>query len=45
MTRLEKCVILKEKGYSYDKKTGKIYGIRGNEIVGKRNGYIFLQNN
>lgn len=45
MTRLEKAIYLKEKGYSYDKKTGKIYGIRGNEIVGKRNGYIFLQNN
>jgi hypothetical protein len=33
MTRLEKAQLLKERGYTYDKETGKIYGIRGKEIT------------
>jgi hypothetical protein len=41
MNRLDKCIALKEKGYTYDKDTGKIYGIRGNEILRKhKDGYI-----
>ena len=40
MTRLEKCEILKVKGYTYDPQTGKIYGIKGQEILRKCNGYI-----
>jgi hypothetical protein len=46
MTRLEKAVYLKEKGYSYDKETGKIYGLNQNEIVGKnKKGYITININ
>jgi len=44
MTRLEKCQLLKKKGYTYDKDTGKVYGVRGQEIKAIRNGYILLQN-
>ena len=45
MTRLEKAELLKSKGYTYDPDTGKIYGVKGNEIIGKNtNGYIFLMN-
>ena len=41
MMRLEKCELLKSKGYTYDKETGKIFGVKGKEIVGKNNkGYI-----
>jgi len=41
MTRLEKCEILKSKGYTYDPETGKIYGIYGKEIKHKNKaGYI-----
>jgi hypothetical protein len=41
MTRLEKCELLKEKGYSYDPETGKIYGVWGKEINNKnKSGYI-----
>jgi hypothetical protein len=32
MTRLEKCIILESKGFTYDAKTGKVFGIRGREI-------------
>ena len=32
MNRLEKCVIAKEKGYTYDAETGKVFGVRGKEI-------------
>jgi hypothetical protein len=43
MTRLEKCELLKSKGYTYDPETGKIYGVRGKEIIRKDNdGYIRL---
>lgn len=43
MTRLEKCEILKSKGYTYDPETGKIYGIRNRELKSKnKSGYIIL---
>ena len=35
MTRLEKCELLKKKGYSYNPETGQIFNIRGNEIKTK----------
>jgi hypothetical protein len=45
MTRLEKCELLKSKGYTYDPETGKIYGIRGKEVIRKCfYGYITLHN-
>jgi hypothetical protein len=44
MTRLEKCELLKFKGYTYDKETGKIFGVRGKEIIRKTKGYIILEN-
>jgi len=41
MTRIEKCEYLKDKGYTYDSETGKIYGIKGNLITRKnKQGYI-----
>lgn len=40
MTRLEKCVMAKEKGVTYDEKTGKIFNIGGSECKRLRNGYI-----
>ena len=41
MTRLEKCELAKERGYTYDPKTGKIYGARGREIGNiRKDGYI-----
>jgi hypothetical protein len=43
MTRLEKCELLKSKGYQYDIETGKIYGIYGKEIKTKdKSGYISI---
>ena len=43
MTRLEKCELLKSKGYTYDPETGKIYGVYGKEIIAKdKDGYIVL---
>jgi hypothetical protein len=42
MTRLEKVELLKSKGYTYDKETGKIYNKKGIEIISKSNGYIIL---
>jgi hypothetical protein len=45
MTRLEKCELFKSKGYTYNPETGKIYGIKGNEIIRKcKYGYISLFN-
>jgi hypothetical protein len=45
MTRLEKCIALKDKGYIYAPETGKIYGVRGNELNRKDNsGYIVIGN-
>jgi hypothetical protein len=46
MTRLEKCISLKDKGYTYDNESGKVYGVYGKEITNKCNyGYILLPNN
>ena len=46
MTRLEKCELLKSKGFTYDKETGKIFGVRGKEIINKTpNGYVYLTHN
>jgi hypothetical protein len=42
MTREEKIKLAIEKGFTYDEMTGKIYGVRGNEITCKLNGYINL---
>ena len=43
MTRLEKCELLKSKGYTYDPDTGKIFGIHGKEITNKNEaGYITI---
>ena len=45
MTRLEKCELLKFKGYTYYKETGKIFGVRGKEIIRKDDrGYILISN-
>lgn len=40
MAREEKIKLAYEKGITYDPTTGKIYGVRGNEITRKNNGYI-----
>jgi len=41
MTREERCQLAIEKGYTYNQETGKIYGVRGNEIGSKdSDGYI-----
>jgi hypothetical protein len=43
MTRLEKAQLLKEKGYTYNPETGKVYGSSGKEIIRKnKNGYIII---
>jgi hypothetical protein len=43
MDRLEKCELLKSKGYTYDPETGKIYGIHKKEITTKdKYGYIHI---
>ncbi len=42
MTRLEKCEILKSKGYTYDPETGKIFGVYGKELKSKSLGYISI---
>jgi hypothetical protein len=46
MTRLEKCQLLKEKGYTYNPDTGKIFGVKGKEITKKTiTGYIAINGN
>lgn len=46
MTRLEKCQILKEKGYTYNSITGEIYSAYGKLISKKTtNGYISINGN
>jgi len=43
MTRLEKCELLKSKGYKYDPETGIIYGVKGKELTCRNDrGYIKL---
>lgn len=41
MTREEKCLLAIEKGFTYNPETGKIYGIRGKQVLKKHiDGYI-----
>lgn len=40
MTRLEKCKLAKEKGFTYNEITGKIFSIKNCECKILRNGYI-----
>ena len=42
MTRLEKCELAKQKGYTYDKNTGNIIGMYGKIIKKKTKGYITM---
>jgi hypothetical protein len=43
MTRLEKCELLKSKGYTYEPETGKVFGVYGKEITSKiKSGYIWI---
>jgi hypothetical protein len=43
MTRLEKCELLKSKGYTYNPNTGKIFGMFGKEITNRdKEGYVIL---
>jgi hypothetical protein len=44
MNRLEKCQLVKSLGYTYDLNTGKIYGVKGNEIK-STNRYIIITGN
>jgi len=41
MTELERCELVKRKGYTYNPETGELRGVKGNVITRKRkNGYI-----
>lgn len=40
MNRLQKCELAKQKGFSYDELTGKIFSIKNKECKRLRNGYI-----
>ncbi len=43
LTRLEKCQLLKSNGYTYNPETGKIFGVKGKEIICKNtDGYISI---
>lgn len=42
MTRLEKCELLKSKGYTYNPQTGNIYGVSGKKLITKTNGYKYI---
>ena len=44
MTRLEKCELLKERRYTYDAETGKIFNRHGKELKRTWGGYIKLYN-
>lgn len=43
MNREDRIKLAIEKGCTYDEVTGKVYGVRGNEIKTKSNGYIVLK--
>jgi hypothetical protein len=43
MTREERIKLAIEKGYTYDEVSGKIFGVRGSEIISKKNKYIFIK--
>lgn len=40
MTELERCEFAKQKGYSYNPKTGELRGMFGKLITGKTGGYV-----
>ena len=43
MERIDKCELLKEKGYTYNPETGKVYGMYGKEIKNKNpKGYTLI---
>jgi len=43
MTRLEKCELLKSKGFTYDPEIGKVYGSKGRELKSKdTEGYCII---
>lgn len=42
MTRLEKCKIAYQKGYRYNKENGIVYGLKGNEIKRRCQGYVYI---
>ena len=43
MTRLEKCKLLKSKGYKYDPNTGLVFGLRGKNISSTdKDGYLII---
>jgi hypothetical protein len=42
MTRLEKCELLKSKGYTYDKETGKVCNKNGNELKSTDGKYLYI---
>jgi hypothetical protein len=42
MTRLEKIQLCIEKGITCDVDTGKVYGVRGNELISNNNGYKII---
>jgi len=45
MTREEKCKLAIEMGYTYNPETGKVYGVKGKEIISKhKEGYIHIKN-
>jgi hypothetical protein len=44
MTRLEKCELAKEKGYTYDPETGKVFNPKGKELISKCGGYYEIRN-
>lgn len=43
MTREEKIKLAIEKGFTYDIDTGKIYGVRGKEVISRIQGYVSIQ--
>jgi len=43
MTRLEKCELLKSKGYTYDPDTGKVFNPKDLEIIKKHKGYTHIR--
>jgi hypothetical protein len=44
MTILEKCKLFEQWGYTYNPKTGEIFGIKGNPAIRKgKDGYIILR--
>lgn len=42
LSRIEKCKVAIKKGYTYDKETGFIFGLKGNVIKRKCDGYVVI---